>query len=288
MRIVVGTLKYCVEVSVNALFKPGQTAVVTGAALGIGRAVAHKLAKLGLRVVMVDQASAALHDSAAAVAAVAGADNVLTSTTDVADAAAMAALAVEVEHLFGAPTLLMNNAATRVGGGVTAPTENWRTAFEVNFWGVLNGVNAFLPMMLAAQNASYIVNVGSKQGITNPPGNAAYNATKAALRFYTESLQHDLRERPGCSVTAHLLVPGWTTTGTNTHKPGAWLPEQVIERMLQRLAVGSFYIVCPDNEVSEAMDRQRILWAATDITNDRPPLSRWHGGHGTEFEVFKM
>ncbi len=272
----------------SAQFKPDQIVVITGAAFGIGRAVAHRLATQGLRVVMVDQASAALQDSAATVAAIVGADNVLASATDVTDAAAMGALAVEVERRFGAPTLLMNNAATRVGGGVTVPTENWRTAFEVNFWGVLNGINAFLPMMLAAKRAGHIVNVGSKQGITNPPGNAAYNATKAALRFYTESLQHDLRGRPGCCVTAHLLVPGWTTTGTNTHKPGAWLPEQVAERMLQRLAVGSFYIVCPDNEVSEAMDRQRILWAATDITNDRPPLSRWHGGHDDEFKAFEV
>jgi NAD(P)-dependent dehydrogenase (short-subunit alcohol dehydrogenase family) len=283
-----GRLEHRDEVSMNAPFMPGQTVVITGAALGIGRATAHKLAMLGLRVVMIDQASAALQDAAATVAAIVGPDNVLASATDVTDAAAMAALSVEVERRFGPPTLLMNNAATRVGGGVTAPTENWRTAFDVNFWGVINGVNAFLPMMLAAPQASFIVNVGSKQGITNPPGNAAYNATKAALKFYTESLQHDLRGRPGCHVTAHLLVPGWTTTGTNTHKPGAWLPEQVVERMLERLAVGSFYIVCPDNDVSEAMDRQRILWSATDITNDRPALSRWQGEHGEEFEAFKM
>lgn len=270
----------------SALFKAGQVAVITGAALGIGRAVALRLARSGLRVVMIDQAPAALHEAAADVAALIGADNLLASATDVTDAAAMAALAIEVERRFGAPALLLNNAATRVGGGVTAATDNWRTAFEVNFWGVLNGVNAFLPQMLAAPHAGCIVNVGSKQGITNPPGNAAYNSTKAALKFYTEQLQHDLRSRPECRVTAHLLVPGWTTTGTNTHKPGAWLPEQVVERMLERLAAGSFYIVCPDNEVNEAMDRQRILWAATDITNDRPALSRWHGAYDDEFKAF--
>ena len=93
----------------------------------------------------------------------------------------------------------------------------------------MNGVNAFLPSMMATQKPDFIVNVGSKQGITNPPGNAAYNATKAGLKFYTESLQHDLCTRSDCSVSAHLLVPGWTTTGTNAHKPGAWLPEQVVE-----------------------------------------------------------
>jgi NAD(P)-dependent dehydrogenase (short-subunit alcohol dehydrogenase family) len=269
-------------------FQAGQTAVITGAALGIGRATARRLAAEGLRVVMIDQASAALTEAADEVAAIAGAKNVLASPADVTDVSALAALVTEVEHRFGTPTLLMNNAATRVGGGVTVALENWRTAFEVNFWGVMNGINAFLPSMLAAQQPGYIVNVGSKQGITNPPGNAAYNATKAALKFYTESLQHELRARPGCNVTAHLLVPGWTTTGTNTHKPGAWLPEQVVERMLDRLAAGSFYIVCPDNEVSEAMDRQRILWAATDITDDRPALSRWHGGYGEEFKTFEM
>ena len=77
----------------------------------------------------------------------------------------------------------MNNAATRVGGGVTAPIADWRTAFEVNFWGVMNGVNAFLPSMMATQKPDFIVNVGSKQGITNPPGNAAYNATKAGAQI---------------------------------------------------------------------------------------------------------
>jgi NAD(P)-dependent dehydrogenase (short-subunit alcohol dehydrogenase family) len=266
----------------------GQTAVITGAALGIGRAASLCLAKRGLRVVMIDHASPTLSEAAADVAALIGPENVMASPTDVTDATALARLASEVGHRFGAPALLMNNAATRVGGGVMATVADWRTAFEVNFWGVMNGVNAFLPSMLAAQWPGFIVNVGSKQGITNPPGNAAYNATKAALKFYTESLQHDLRARPGCTVTAHLLVPGWTTTGTNVHKPGAWLPEQVVERLLERLAVGSFYIVCPDNEVTEAMDRQRILWAATDITDDRPPLSRWHGGYDDAFKKFEI
>lgn len=269
-------------------FLPNQTVVITGAALGIGRAAALRFAQLGLRVVMVDAAGDTLQEAASAVSGVSGADKVLASTTDVTDAAAMAALAAEVDGRFGAPTLLMNNAATRVGGGVTAPIEHWRTAFEVNLWGVMHGVNAFLPAMLAAGHTGFIVNVGSKQGITNPPGNAAYNATKAALKFYTESLQHDLRGRPDCRVSAHLLVPGWTTTGTAAHKPGAWLPEQVVERMLDRLAASSFYIVCPDNEVSEAMDRQRIVWAATDITDDRPALSRWHGSYGDAFKAFDM
>jgi NAD(P)-dependent dehydrogenase (short-subunit alcohol dehydrogenase family) len=269
-------------------FKAGDTAVVTGAALGIGRATARQLAAQGLRVVMIDQPSVHLTEAEAEVGAIAGNGNgnVLAAPIDVTDAAGMATLADDVLRRFGAPAFLMNNAATRVGGGATAPVADWRTAFEVNFWGVMNGVNAFLPSMLAAGTPACIVNVGSKQGITNPPGNSAYNATKAALKFYTESLQHELRGRPGCRVTAHLLVPGWTATGTKPPQPGAWLPAQVVERMVAGVAAGSFYILCPDNEVTEAMDRQRILWAATDITDDRPPLSRWQGEWGDAFKTF--
>jgi NAD(P)-dependent dehydrogenase (short-subunit alcohol dehydrogenase family) len=266
----------------------GQTAVVTGAALGIGRTAARQFAKMGLRVVMIDQASSAFTEAATEVAGIVGTDNVMVSATDVRDAGGMATLAANVFRRFGRPTLLMNNAATRVGGGVMAPIADWRTAFDVNLWGVMHGVNAFLPLMQTASEPGYIVNVGSKQGITNPPGNAAYNATKAALKFYTESLQHDLRGQTANTVTAHLLVPGWTTTGTNAHKPGAWLPDQVVARMLEGLAAGRFYIVCPDNEVTEAMDRQRILWAASDITDNRPALSRWHGSYDQEFRDSKV
>jgi hypothetical protein len=148
----------------------------------------------------------------------------------------------------------------------------------VNFWGVLNGVDAFLDTMIAQAAPSMIVNVGSKQGITNPPGHPIYNIAKAAVKTYTEGLQHELRGDPASAgrVSAHLLVPGWTTTGTAEHKPGAWLPRQVVELMAAGLRRGDFYIVCPDDEVTPEMDRRRILWSAQDITENRPPLSRWH------------
>jgi NAD(P)-dependent dehydrogenase (short-subunit alcohol dehydrogenase family) len=126
------------------------------------------------------------------------------------------------------------------------------------------------------------------KGITNPPGNAAYNVTKAAVKTYTEALQHDLRRRDGCRVSAHLLVPGWTTTGEREHRPGAWMPDQVIDEMVTRLSAGDFYIVCPDDEVSRDMDRARIAWAAGDIIENRPPLSRWHGDYDAEFAAFEV
>ncbi|HIC81161.1 MAG TPA: short-chain dehydrogenase, partial [Kiloniellaceae bacterium] len=104
------------------------------------------------------------------------------------------------------------------------------------------------------------------------------------LKTYTEQLQHRLRNTEGCQVTAHLLVPGWTTTGNREHKPGAWLPAQVIDVMLEALDRGDFYIICPDNEVTAEMDHKRMLWAAGDIIENRPPLSRWHKDWADKFD----
>ena len=86
-----------------------------------------------------------------------------------------------------------------------------------------------------------------------------------------------------------LLVPGSTFTGMTsrggTTKPaGAWLPDQVIDAMLAGMAAGDFYIICPDNDVTRQIDNRRILWAAEDITRNRPPLSRWHPDY--TFEQF--
>jgi hypothetical protein len=125
-----------------------------------------------------------------------------------------------------------------------------------------------------------ILNTGSKQGITTPPGDTAYNVSKAGVKVLTEGLQHTLRETPGCRVSAHLLVPGFAFTGMTrraAEKPaGAWTADQVIDFGLERLAAGDFYIICPDNEVTREIDNARITWAAQDITENRPPLSRWH------------
>lgn len=263
------------------IFSPGNVAVVTGAALGIGRAMCQRFAEQGMRVVMVDLAGDGFDAAAAGVKdAAADAGNVLAVPTDVADPASVTALREHTIAAFGKVDLLVNNAVTRTGRGFDADIADWRLAMEVNLWGPVNAVSAFRGDMLASAEPSAIINVGSKQGITNPPGHPIYNMTKSALKTYTEALEHDLRSDAGNQgdgrVTAHLLVPGWTTTGTAEHKPGAWRPEQVVDMTVAAIGAGDFYIICPDDETTPEMDRKRILWGAGDITENRPPLSRWH------------
>ncbi len=248
------------------------TALVTGAASGIGRAAITHLAAKGWAVAAADLPGEKLDQS---VAALGGAD-VLKIPIDLGAPGAADKMAAAVKDRFGPPTLVMNNAASRAGRGHDAPIADWRALMEVNFWAMVETCRALVPAMQAGAGGA-IVNVGSKQGITNPPGHPIYNIAKSAVKTYTEGLEHELRgQTAGARVSAHLLIPGWTTTGDADHKPGAWLPEQVVDMMMSGVTAGDFYILCPDDETTTEMDHKRILWSAGDITENRPPLSRWH------------
>ena len=266
----------------------GCTAIITGAGSGIGLASAVRFAQMGLNVCLADISTSgfgAAYDKVVS-AAPGGMDSVMAVPTDVADWADLEALSTKVRNVFGDLHVLMNNAVTRVGGGVFDSDDDWRHAMDVNFWGVVHGVQAFVPDMIRHGQPALVINTGSKQGITNPPGNAAYNVTKAALKFYCESLQHELRNTENCRVSAHLLIPGWTTTAGRDHVEGAWLPDQVVDCLLDGLRSNDFYILCGDDEVSPEMDATRIRWAADDIVENRPPLSRWHPGYANAFKKF--
>ena len=269
---------------------PGRVAVITGAASGIGLAAAEKFAGLGMKVVMADANAAALEiaeDRVARLAAHPG--DVRLCVVDVSEAADVERLKDLTFADFGEVALLMNNAGIGGGAGVLGDLDRWRRVIDVNLWGVIHGVNIFAPDMIKQSAPSAIVNTGSKQGITCPPGDAAYNVSKAGVKAVTEALAHELRNTEGAQVSAHLLIPGFTftgITGARAKPAGAWTAVQVIDFMVDSMSAGDFYILCPDNEVTREMDERRILWAAGDIVENRPPLSRWHPDYKDAFAEF--
>lgn len=277
----------------HSALSAGRTAVITGGASGIGFATAMRLAENDLNVCIADLDREALDRATRSLAerSPRGSAAVLGVATDVADLESVLALRRAVLAEFGEVALLMNNAGTGGGGNAWQNHAGWQKVIGVNFWGVLHGLQAFVQGMIDQGTPCAIVNTGSKQGITNPPGDAAYNASKAAIKSVTESLARDLRELEGCRVTAHLLIPGFTYTAMMQRflkeKPAsAWLPEQVAEHLLAGLDRGDFYVLCPDNEVTAEIDHRRIAWAAGDLIGNRPALSRWHPDYQAAFEDF--
>lgn len=263
-------------------------ALVTGGASGIGQAIALEFAKIGMRIAVVDQNAEALAQTEAALHA-AGAAAVMTSVTDVSDRAAVEALEAKVVATVGTPTILINNAGIGWQTSCLGPLEDWQATLGVNLWGPINGTQVFAPAMIASGKPGMIVNTGSKQGITTPPGNPAYNVSKSGLKAFTEALAHELRNTDGCQITAHLLIPGFVHTGmigmAEKH-PSAWTTEQTAGFFLDSVNRGDFYILCPDNDVPRALDEKRIAWASGDIIENRPALSRWHPDYKEAFEAF--
>ena len=273
--------------------QPEATAVVTGGAAGIGLAAALRFAQAGLNVVIADLGPERLAQAADRIAEASprGAPAVMAVEASVARAEDLDRLETAVADRFGGTDVLMNNAGIQPGSAIFGPVENWERVFAVNLWGVIHGSRVFLPGMIARGRPGLVINTGSKQGITTPPGDPAYNVTKAGVKAFTEALAHELRNTPGCAVTAHLLIPGFVftelTRGDRDEKPaGAWTPEQTVDFMLARLEAGDFYILCPDNDVPRGLDEKRIAWAAGDVIENRPALSRWHPDWAEAFAAF--
>jgi NAD(P)-dependent dehydrogenase (short-subunit alcohol dehydrogenase family) len=269
---------------------PNHVAVITGGASGIGLAAAIRFAKAGMKVCIADIGAERLKAAEAQIAAAGNAADVMTADVDVSRVDQLQELESAVQKSFGGTDILMNNAGIQPGSKMFGPTGNWQRILGVNLWGIINGTQVFAPHMIERGKPGLIINTGSKQGITTPPGDPAYNVSKAGVKAFTEALQHELRSM-GSKISAHLLIPGFVFTGLTargrTEKPaGAWTAEQTVDFMIEKLEAGDFYILCPDNDVARPLDERRILWAAGDIVENRPALSRWHPDFAEAFAAF--
>jgi NAD(P)-dependent dehydrogenase (short-subunit alcohol dehydrogenase family) len=264
-----------------------KVAVITGAAKGIGAALARELHARGMQLALFDlddRALNALNDELGPTS--------LAFKGDVTRAADLAAFHDQVIERFGQVHLLVNNAGATVKAGAWDSVETWQKTMDVNFTSVLSVHHLFVPGMIGATEPAAVVNLGSKEGITTPPGNAGYSVAKAAIKVLTEQLAHELREATDGRISAHLLVPGYTWTPMNfpgmnavsDTKPDApWTAEQVVDYFLARFLNEDFYVICPDNEVSSELDAKRFRWAVDDMIQNRPALSRWHPAWKTRF-----
>jgi NAD(P)-dependent dehydrogenase (short-subunit alcohol dehydrogenase family) len=277
----------------HPVMSPDNVAVITGGAAGIGRAAAQRFARLGMKVCVADLGADGLAAAEAELtsASPGGAANVMTMATDVSRAEDLSKLEAAVRERFGGTDLLMNNAGIQPGSSLFGTPDNWQRILGVNLWGAIHGSRIFAPRMIERGRRGLIINTGSKQGITTPPGDPAYNVAKAGVKAFTEALEHELRNTKGNLVTAHLLIPGFVFTGLTakgrTEKPaGAWTAEQTVDFMVKRLDAGDFYILCPDNDTPRRLDERRMLWAMGDIVDNRPALSRWHTDYANAFASF--
>ena len=302
----------CAPVDTSNVLSKGSCAVIVGCASGIGRAMALRCAALGMKLVLADVETAELSTLRKEVLA-AGArfPDVVTVTCDCRREADLHALKQEAYGKFGAVHLLMNNAAVQTNGncGPYEHSDRWRKILDTNLYGVYHGCLAFVPAMIAQGCPCVVVNTGSKQGITTPPGDTAYNVSKAGVKVLTEALQHKLRSTPGCQLNAFLLVPGFTATKIITRgqkwlgtydaatatdeetyegvkdranararfrQRGAFSADEVVDVLVGALRAGTpFYILCQDHETTLAQDQGRMQWAFDDVLFRRAPLSRW-------------
>jgi len=209
----------------------GKVAVVTGGGSGIGRSLAHAFAKRGARIALADIEKPAL-DAVATELARAGTE-VLALRVDVADSRQVAQLAESVYEAFGAAHVLCNNAGIGIGGRVKdLSLEEWNWILRVNLFGVIHGLHAFLPHMLASGEPCHIVNTASLAGLVSMPGLAPYSASKYAVVAISEA---PAMECAGSNVGVSVVCPGWVKTriAESERHAGLGIPARPVTQEMQ-------------------------------------------------------
>jgi NAD(P)-dependent dehydrogenase (short-subunit alcohol dehydrogenase family) len=205
----------------------GKTAVVTGAASGMGRAFANRFARAGMNVVMSDIEAPRLDDAVAEVAA--HGTEVIGEVSDVADAESVDALAARTFDEFGAAHVVCNNAGVAAGGARgELDAAAWKWVLDVNLWGVIHGHRVFLPRMIE-QGEGHIINTASMAG--HLPGHSAYTASKWAVVGITQGLFHQM-ETENTGVGVSCLCPGFVATDIDTserNRPEWASPNALVE-----------------------------------------------------------
>jgi NAD(P)-dependent dehydrogenase (short-subunit alcohol dehydrogenase family) len=283
----------------------GKVAVVTGAGGGIGRALARRCAREGMRVVLVDIDGEALARATAEL----GADGARTLAvpTDVSRAAEVEALAQRTLKAFGAVHLLFNNAGVTLPGSIWETTDaDWEWVLGVDLWGVIHGVRAFMPIMLTGGEEGHIVNTASGAGLVPRPDMASYTVAKYGVVALSECLHHQLVER-GAPIGVSVLCPGMVNTrilDAERNRPPAlrdaisevplgpeararWQalraqveagmsPEEVADCAFEAIRAGRFYALThPELRVQVRVRMEDILQG-----RDPSPISRSLGGEG--------
>jgi NAD(P)-dependent dehydrogenase (short-subunit alcohol dehydrogenase family) len=224
----------------------GKVAVVTGAASGIGRAMAERFVREGMKVALADVEEKPLGEAVEAIGK--GGAEVVGVRTDVSKREDVEALARKVFERFGAAHVLCNNAGVGAGGiSWDQPLSDWEWTLGVNLWGVIHGIRAFVPRMVE-QGQGHVVNTASVAGLVSAPGMGAYCASKHAVVTISECLFHELSLAAGGKVKVSVLCPGWVKTNiadSDRNRPAGLKGNAGAQRS-------------PQEQMIEAMTRQAI------------------------------
>lgn len=243
----------------------GRVAVITGAASGIGYAMAERFASDGMKLAIADIHRPSLEDAAAKLRSTGG--TVIAETVDVSDAGTVEAFAAKVFDEYGAVHLLCNNAGVGLGHRPTweHTLQDWRWIIGINLYGVVHGIASFVPRMRASGTPGHIVNTASMAGMTiGEAGGAPYSATKHAVVAISESLYGELK-REEANLSVSVLCPGWVDTGivANSKRdapnpsllegsmaefPGAFPPAFVADQVLEAIRDDRFYVLAAQDD----------------------------------------